>query len=87
VAAAEKVLGGNLTEKFETERKMREREIKAEKEILNLKLESLAAENSKQATEIVNLQKTLNTATTQVKDIAVKVIEAGGPSPAKLPLE
>lgn len=87
VAAAEKVLENALTEKFANDQKMREQEIKAEKEILNLKLESLTTENHRQAAEIATLQKTLNAATAQVKDIAVKVIEARGPSTPKLPLE
>ena len=86
VEAAQAALTKELSEKSENERKMREQEIKAEKEILNLKLESLTTENQKQAAEIVNLQKALNAATAQVKDIAVKVIEAGGPS-AKTPLD
>jgi len=78
VAAAESILEKALTEKFENERRMREQEFKSEKEILNLKLESLTVENQKQTTEIATLQKALNAATAQVKDIAVKVIEAGG---------
>lgn len=83
VETAKDVLEKELNEKFESERQMREQEIKAEKEILNLKLESLTAANNKQAAEIANLQKALNAATAQVKDIAVKVIEAGGTKAAQ----
>jgi len=88
VGATEQVLEKELTEKFETAQKLREQEIKAEKEILNLKLESLTAENNKQSVEINALKKALNEATAQVKQIAVKVIEAGsGSSSFKPPLE
>lgn len=69
-----------LTEKFEIERKMREQEVRAEKEILNLKINNLSLENTKQAKEIENLKRALEEATKQVKDIAVKVIEGRTPA-------
>lgn len=68
----------DLTGKFETERKLREQELRAEKEILTLKIEALTAENERQAKEMENLKRALEEATRQVKEIAVKVIEAGG---------
>lgn len=66
-----------LEEKFEIDKKLREQEFKAEKELLNLKLNNLEAENNKYAKEADNLKKALDEATHQVKDIAVKVIESG----------
>ena len=75
------LLQRDLTNRFETERKLREQEIKAEKEILSLKIESLSSENMRQVKEIEALKKALDEATRQVKDIAVKVIEASNPPP------
>lgn len=65
-----------LTGKFETERKLREQEVKSDKEMLNLRIANLTAENSRQKTEIDSLKKALDEATRQVKEIAVKVIES-----------
>lgn len=66
-----------LEEKSFIQQKLREQEIKAEKDVLNLKLSTLETENLRQAKEIEVLKKSLETATVQVKDIAVKVIESG----------
>lgn len=77
VSQAQEILRKELTFKFETERKAKEQEVKAEKEILNLKIANLSAENNRLNAEIENLKKTLEEATRQVKDIAVKVIESG----------
>lgn len=70
-----------LTEKYEIEKKLREQEIKAEKELLSLKIEQLSKENASQASEIASLKKSLQEASNQVKEIAVKVIESGSTSP------
>ena len=77
VAEAQEVLQKELVTKFETERKLREQEQKSEKDLLNLKIANLTGENNKLNTEIEVLKKTLEEATKQVKDIAVKVIESG----------
>ena len=66
-----------LTEKFEYEKKLREQEIKAEKDLLNLKINALTVENSRQSQELESLKKALDETTKQVKEIAVKVIESG----------
>lgn len=66
-----------LTFKFETERKAREQEVKAEKDILNLRIGNLTTENNRLNGEITNFRKALEEATNQVKEIAVKVIESG----------
>lgn len=77
---AQEVLQKQLTQAFETEKRLREQEIKAEKEMQNLKITNLTTENSRQAREIEALRKALEEATQQVKDIAVKVIESGSSS-------
>lgn len=71
-----------LEERRENERRLQEQEEKNEKEILNLKISGLTAENSRLASELALLRKSLDQATQQVKDIAVKVIESGGPKPS-----
>lgn len=77
IKEAQAALQKELTGSFENERRMREQEFKAEKEIFNLRLTNLTAENSRQAAEIQVLKKALDKATGQVKEIAVKVIESG----------
>jgi len=79
VKDAQNVAVKELEEKYGNERKLREQEVKSEKEILGLKISSLTAENSRQAAEIETLRKALEEATRQVKDIAVKVIEGRVP--------
>lgn len=85
VKEAESSLEKELEAKFATERKLREQEVKSEKEILSLRIESLKAENSRQAEEIENLRRGLDEAARQVKEIAVKVIEGGVPKTSLLP--
>ncbi|MBI2338014.1 hypothetical protein HYU95_02420 [Candidatus Daviesbacteria bacterium] len=77
VEDAQVILQKELTGSFENERKMREQEVKAEKEILTLHLSNLSSESSRQTAEIQALKKALEEATSQVKEIAVKVIESG----------
>lgn len=76
-----------LREQFETARKLREQEVKAEKDLLSLRIANLTNENARQTQEIESLKKTLDDATKQLKDIAVKVIESGSttikPAPAQ----
>lgn len=84
VNQAQEILQKELTSKSETERRSREQEIKAEKDILNLKITNLTAENNRLNSEIANLKRALEEATRQVKDIAVKVIESGTTLPQGL---
>lgn len=77
IKEAQLTLQKELTGSFENEKRIREQEFKAEKEILNLRLSNLTIENSRQAAEITSLKKALGEATSQVKEIAVKVIESG----------
>lgn len=79
IKEAQAALTKELEEKFGTERKLREQEVKSDKDILTLKITSLTAEVSRQAAEIVTLKKAFDEATAQVKDIAVKVIEGRTP--------
>lgn len=67
-----------LEEGFANEQRLKEQEDKNEKEILNLKISGLTAENARLTNELAVLRKSLDQATQQVKDIAVKVIESGG---------
>lgn len=79
VKQAEDSLRSDLTAEFEAEKKLREQETKSEKEILGLKIEGLSAEVKRQSEEITVLKRSLDQAQSQVKDIAVKVIEGGTP--------
>lgn len=66
-----------LVDQFDQGRKLKEQEVKAEKEILGLKIANLETENSRLNKEIEVLKRSLDEATRQVKEIAVKVIESG----------
>lgn len=66
-----------LTEKINQEKKLREQEIKAEKDILTLRISNLETDNTRLNKEIEILKRSLEEATRQVKEIAVKVIESG----------
>ncbi len=70
-----------LTERFATEKKLREQEVKSEQELLAFKITNLTSENERQGDEIAALKKSLEQATAQLKDVAVKVIESGSPAP------
>lgn len=76
VKEAVSVLQSQLTDKFETDKKLREQEVRAEKEVSHLNISHLTAENTRLNEEITTLKKALEEATKQVKDIAVKVIES-----------
>lgn len=77
VKMAQSLLEKELTEKFDQEKKLREQEVKAEKDILGLKIANLEAENSRLNKEMEILKRSLDEATRGVKEIAVKVIESG----------
>lgn len=79
IKEAQNSLAKELEEKYTNERKLREQEVKSEKEILNLKITSLTVENNRQGAEITALKKALDEATLQIKEIAVKVIEGRTP--------
>ena len=80
VKEANSLLQKDLTNNFEIEKKLRDQEIKSEKEILNLRINNLSSENTRLINEISILKKALEEATKQVKDIAVKVIESSSSS-------
>lgn len=84
VKEAMSVLQRQLTDKFETDKKLREQEVRAEKDVLNLNVSHLTAENARLKEEIITLKKSLEEATKQLKDIAVKVIESSN-SGVKIP--
>lgn len=87
VKEAELSLQKSLNEQFANERKLREQETKSEKELSGLKIEGLVKENSRLLSEIALLKKSLEEATGQIKEIAVKVIEAGSTKGKSLPQE
>lgn len=74
-----------LTDQFASEKKLREQEIKSEKELLGLKIQNLSQENTRQSQEVEALKKALENATAQLKDVAVRVIESS--KPAQLPVK
>lgn len=75
------VLQKELSEDYITEKRLREQEVKGEKEILVLKITTLTQENTRQSQEIALLKKSLEEATRQLKDVAVKVIESSSNKP------
>lgn len=68
----------DLVAQFQSEKKMKDQEVKAKEDLLNLRIDNLTSENARLNREIEALKKTLDEATRQVKDIAVKVIESRG---------
>lgn len=78
VKEAQATLEKELTGNFTTEKKLREQEVKGEKDMLNLRISNLTQENSRQAQEITALKKALEDVTSQLKEVAVKVIESSG---------
>lgn len=77
VKEAQVLLQKQLNDQYLNERKLREQEVKAEKDLLNLRIANLTAENQRQTLEIEILKKALEEAQRQVKEIAVRVIESG----------
>ncbi|MBI4097229.1 MAG: hypothetical protein HY428_02320 [Candidatus Levybacteria bacterium] len=69
-----------VANQFATEKKLREQEVKAEKELLALKITTLTQENTRLNNEVEALKKALTDATVQLKDVAVKVIESSNTS-------
>lgn len=80
VKEAQVILQKELNEQITMEKKLREQEVKAEKELLALKITTLTQENTRMNHEIEALKKALTDATAQLKDVAVKVIESSNTS-------
>lgn len=70
-----------LEEKFDAEIKTLTQAQKAEKSLLELRIENLTSENSRLTKEIESSKKALDESTRQIKEIAVSVIESGKPPP------
>ncbi len=87
VEEAQAILQKELTISFGTEQKLKDQEFKAKEEILDLKISNLVSENIRQKNELEALKKAFEDATTQVKDIAVKVIESGSSNKISTPTE
>lgn len=85
VKEATSILQKDLTEQFANEKKLREQEVKAEKDLLTLRITNLSQENSRQAQEIEALKKSVDDATRQLKEVAVKVIESASQPPKNTP--
>ncbi|TSC85762.1 MAG: hypothetical protein G01um10147_1106 [Microgenomates group bacterium Gr01-1014_7] len=79
VIEAKTQIGKQLTDQFDQERKLKEQEVKADKEILGLKIANLEGENSRLVKEMEAVKRLFDEANRQVKEIAVKVIESGQP--------
>ena len=76
VKEATSQLERTLTASFTTEKKLREQEVKADKDLLGLKIANLSSENSRLTREIEELKHALEDATGQLTDVAVRVIDA-----------
>lgn len=88
VRDAQDALREEITLQFANEKKLKDQENKAEKDLLSIRVANLADLTARQSKEIEALKKALDEATRQVKEIAVKVIESGGnPSKASQPAE
>lgn len=74
------ILEKTLTEKFAIEKRIREQEIKSEKDIFALRITGLTEEKNKLTNEIEQLKKSLDETTKQLKDVAMKVIESRRPT-------
>lgn len=79
VRQAQTFLEKQLTERYENEQKLREQEVKAEKDLLNMRISTLESDNGRLVKEIETFKKSLDEASRQVKEIAIKVIESGQP--------
>ncbi len=79
VKEAETRVEKELREQFENQRKLREQEVKSEKDLLNMRISNLETDNLRLTKEIEILKRSLDEAGRQVKEIAVKVIESGQP--------
>lgn len=72
------ILEEDLTDQSSAEKRLREQEVKSEQEIAVLKIANLTSENTRLANEVMMLKKSLDEATAQLKEVAVKVIESSG---------
>lgn len=77
IKEAQDLLQKELTERFNQEKALRDQEVKAEQDLLSMRISNLEADNSRLNKEIEILKRSLDEATRQVKEIAVKVIESG----------
>lgn len=75
------VLEKELSDQYTAEKKLREQEVRSERELLGLKIANLTSENTRVTNEIVMLKKSLEETTRQLKEIAVKVIESSSNKP------
>ena len=78
VEVAKASVQGQLMANFASEKKLREQEFKAEKDVFNLKINTLSSENARLINEIATLKQRLDEATRQLKEVAVKIIESRG---------
>jgi chromosome segregation ATPase len=87
--AATKQTREETAKELEAKRAAEVRELKQqtehEKSILNLKLQAAEAANATQAKQIAELQRQLDAASAQLKDMAVTVIQAKSTTPATTP--
>ena|SRR3989344_4358982 len=79
VKEAQTKLQKELSDNYDQERKLKEAEEKASKDLLNMRIVTLETDNSRLNKELELLKRSLDESTRQVKEIAVKVIESGQP--------
>lgn len=79
IKEARSLIAKELNEQFHHEKVLREQEVKAEKELLTFRITNLTQENSRLSGETTSLKNSLDEATRQLKDVAVKVIESANP--------
>jgi chromosome segregation ATPase len=81
VKAACDVLQKSLEKDFSVKTQLREQETKAERDLLQLKLTTTQEENTRLTKDILELKKSLDHVSTELKDVAVRVIDANKPQP------
>ncbi len=86
IKAACDILEKNIMATFTTDKKLRDQEQKSAIEILELKLLNSQSENIKLAKQIEELKNSLETTTKELKDVAVRVIDANKPQPFQVPM-
>lgn len=80
IKEANNILQKDLVSQFQTEKNLLIQKHQSEINLLELKISNLTAENSRQTKEIDILRKSLENATRELKEVAVKIIESGNTS-------
>ncbi len=76
IKEANNMLQKEIASQFQTEKNLLIQKHQSEIDLLNLKISNLTAETSRQGKEIDNLRRSLENATQELKEVAVKIIES-----------